>query len=81
MMAPPLDLAAAAAAVRRAVTGTDAGVAGPDAGAGNDSDDFVATSMIISLRCPLSGGRIVTPARWVLHPTMACLSAPWHCAL
>ncbi len=51
-------------------TGKDAGgSAAGNAGAGSDSDDFVATSMIISLRCPLSGSRIVTPARCELAKT------------
>lgn len=64
MMAPPLDLPAAIAAVKRAVTGKDDGAAAAaTADAGSDSDDLEATSMIISLRCPLSGSRIATPAR------------------
>ena len=63
LMAQALELPAAVAAVRRAVTGKDGG-GGAGADAGSDSDDFVATSMIISLRCPLSGTRIETPARY-----------------
>jgi hypothetical protein len=126
MMAPPLELPAAVAAVCRAVTGDTLHMCddcmlphgwcgkhhtavvqiaikhnirsnlgdyvnrgyvatGKDAGDGkdgSDSDDFVATSMIISLRCPLSGSRIVTPARYTLQGTMLaglhmCQQSDW----
>lgn len=74
LMAPSVDVTAAIVAVRGAVTGKDGSgkaEAGnvPGKGAGHDSDDddgFEATSMIVSLRCPLSGARIETPARSAL---------------
>lgn len=87
LMAPSVDIVAAIEAVRGAVTGKDGSgkaEAGnvPGKGAGHDSDDddgFEATSMIVSLRCPLSGARIETPARsgsplHALHP-IPCLQA------
>lgn len=64
-MAPPVEISAAIAAVRHKLTGKDAAAAAGGVKV-EDSDDegFEATSMIVSLRCPLSGARIVTPARY-----------------
>lgn len=64
-MAPPVEISAAIADVRHKLIGKDTAAATGGVKVEEDSDDegFEATSMIVNLKCPLSGARIVTPAR------------------
>lgn len=74
LMAPSLEISSAIVAVRHAVTGKHGSGKGATAdskaaaGESSDDDGFEATSMIVSLRCPLSGARIQTPARSAQDP-------------
>lgn len=41
-------------------------IVGEDGGGNESDDDLITTSTVISLRDPISGSRIVTPARCVI---------------
>ena len=45
-------------------------IVGEDGGGNESDDDLITTSTVISLRDPLSGSRIVTPARCVPAPLL-----------